>query len=832
MKYIKTAFSVMIILVFAYIVIGEFVFPANVPRDGFICEILPCENWELVMEDGSRKPFTLPGRVKEDVVLETILPSSFDKNVTVLCFRGMDMRVYIGDELRGKVETEDYALFGDRSAECYLMVPLYQEDAGKTLRIDYEYNSGFVYEVYYGTRLGIWAYFFSQYGAELFVGIIILSLGLICYIASVAYRIIYKQYLEMQHLSAGVLLGACWVMSNSVFRQFFTRNISVMSDVPFLMVMLLPIPFLVFIDSLQKGRYAKLITLAGGLEILDFVVLTALFISGKVPLEKSFVVAALCCLVCIAVMTYTIIKDALGGYTKEYEYVAVGFVVLAMAAVGQILAYIFAHNGVFSGLLMAIGLLGFLICATIHTIKQLIGIRVTANEAMHASKAKDQFLANMSHEIRTPLNGILGMDEMIIRHTRQSSIKKYALDIKSAGNTLLALINDILDLSKIEAGSFEIIPSEYSITSVLNDVINMTRHKAVAKDIEYIFEVSPEVPCILFGDELRVRQVMLNIINNAIKYTEKGYVKIEVWTEKDHNNADSSSTLVVRVSDTGMGIKKEDMDKLFTSFQRLDEKKNRSIEGTGLGLHITHRLLELMGGRVDVDSRYGQGSTFTLMIPQKVIDEQPIGDFSDAVSKFISNMEVEETTLFAPDAQILIVDDNQMNLEVMEGLLRESKMKVDLALSGNECIEKVREKAYDLVLLDQMMPGMNGEETLRSMRENGLLENTPVIALTADAILGARESYISKGFTDYLSKPVKYEKLEEALKKYLPGEKQLLKPKQEEELPALLIWGTDSGKLRETKEKLSEHYKCTCVVGSKARDKFLEKHEVDAVMQV
>ncbi len=832
MKFIKSALSVIIVLTFAYIIIGELVLPANSPRDGFICEMLPGDNWVRIMEDGSRVPITLPGRVTEDVVIETTLPASFDKNVSALCFRGMDMRVYVGDELRGKIETEDYAFLGDRSAESYLMVPLYQEDVGKTLRVDYEYNTGFVYEVYYGTRLGIWAHFFSQYGAEFFVGIIIMSLGLICYVAAVVYRLVYKQYLEMQHLSIGVLLGAFWVMSNSVFRQFYTRNISVMSDIPFLMVMLLPIPFLVFIDSLQKRRYTRLITFAGGLEVLDFTVLTVLFVSGRVPLVKSFVVAASCALVCIAIISYTFVRDALGGYTRDYEYVAVGFVVLAMAAVGQILSYIFAHNGVFSGLLMAVGLLGFLICASIHTIKQLIGLRIQANEARNANVAKDQFLANMSHEIRTPLNGILGMDEMIIRQTRQSSIKKYALDIRSAGNTLLSLINDILDLSKIEAGSFEIIPVEYSVTSVLNDVINMTRHKAVAKDIEYIFEVSPQVPGVLFGDELRVRQVMMNIINNAIKYTEKGSVRIEIRAERGEADPDDSTTLIVKVSDTGIGIRQEDMDKLFTSFQRLDEKKNRTIEGTGLGLHITHRLLELMNGKIDVESKYGVGSCFTLTIPQKIIDGHPIGDFSDAVSRFISNMEVEESTLYAPSANVLIVDDNSMNLEVMEGLLRDSRMKVDLALSGDECAEKVKDKTYDIVLLDQMMPGMNGEETLRAMKEAGTIRDTPVIALTADAILGARESYISKGFTDYLSKPVKYDKLEEMLKKYLPADKLLEKPEQNEELPALLIWGTDSGKIRETKEKLMDQYKCICVVGSKARDKYLEKHEVDAVMQV
>ncbi len=832
MKYIKTALSVIIILVFGYIIIGQYVFPYDTPRDGFICETLPGDNWYRVYEDGSREPFMLPGRADGDIVLETTLPTDLSKNVTTLCFRGMDMRIYIDGELRGSMETRDSGFLGDRSAECYVMVPYYPEDAGKTLKVEYEYNSGFVYEVWYGTSLGIWADFFSRYGAELIVGLVILALGAICYIASVTYGILYKTYLEMQHLSIGVILGACWVLSNSIFRQFYTRNISVMSDVPFLMVMILPIPFLIFLDSLQKGRYKKAMIFGGGLEIADFLVLTVLLITGKVPLVRSFIVAAMCCLVCIVVMSYSIISDTLKGLTKEYEYVAAGFVVLAMAAVGQIFAYLFAHNGVFSGLLMAIGLLGFLICAAIHTIKQLIGIRLEANEAMHASEAKGQFLANMSHEIRTPLNGILGMDEMIIRETRQSSIKKYALDIKSAGNTLLSLINDILDLSKIEAGSFEIKPAEYSTASVLNDIINITRHRAVGKDLEYIFEVDPGLPSGLCGDEIRVRQVMLNIINNAIKYTQEGHVKIEVSSENLRLSETEGINLIVKVSDTGMGIKKEDMEKLFSSFQRLDEEKNRNIEGTGLGLHITRRLVEMMDGRVEVESEYGEGSTFTLILPQKVTDPQPIGDFSEAVKRFISNMEVEEATLYAPKAQVLVVDDNEMNLGVMEGLLRESAMKIVLAGSGKECLEKVKETTFDVILLDQMMPEMNGEETLNIMRECDMIGQTPVIALTADAIMGARESYIAKGFTDYISKPVKYDQLEETLKKYIPKEKQLERPAQDAELPTLLIWGTDSDKIRTAKEKLAGEYKCTCVVGSKARDKFLEKHEVDAVMQV
>ena len=832
MKYIRVALSVMIILVFGYIFLGQIFFPYNSPRDGFICYMFPTDNWVEIRDDGTREPFALPGRAEGDVTLETVIPEDIGRDVSAMCFRGMDMDIYVDGELRQKYSVDDYVLLGDRSAECYVMAPLYPEDVGKKLRVWYEYNSGFIYEAYYGTRLGIWAHFFSLYGAELFIGIMIMALGIICYVAAAVYRLIYKKYLEMQHLSIGVLLGACWVMSNSIFRQFYTRNVSVMSDIPFLMVIILPVPFIIFIDSLQNGRYRKLIITLGVIEIVDFIVLTILFVSGIMPLVKSFVFAAVCTLISIVAIAYTIINDEIKGYAKEYRYVAVGFLVLAMASVGQILSYLFAHNGVFSGFLMSLGLLGFLICASIHTIKQLIGIRLEASEAMHASKAKDEFLANMSHEIRTPLNGILGMDEMIIRDAKDGAIRKYALDIKSAGNTLLSLINDILDLSKIEAGSFEIIPASYGTASILNDVVNMTRNKAISKDLEYVFEVSPDIPARLSGDETRVKQVMLNLINNAIKYTMKGVVKTEVSAVKSSAYALNEVALVIRVSDTGMGIRKEDMDKLFESFKRLDEEKNRNVEGTGLGLHITRRLIDLMDGHIEVESTYGSGTIFTVTIPQTVEDNTPIGLFSEAVSKTLDEMEIEETTLYAPEAVVLVVDDNSMNLEVMEGLLRDTGMKIELVQSGKECIEKVKNEHYDIILLDQMMPEMNGEMTLKAMKDQGILEGTPVIALTADALIGARESYVAKGFIDYLSKPVRYDMLEKVLKMYIPQEKQFEKSSAVNVLPHLLIWGTDYEKIRQEKERLSSIYKCTCVVGAKAMEKYLEKHDGMPVMRV
>ena len=828
MKYVRIALSVMLILVFGYIVIGEFAFPYDSPRSGFICENLPVK-WYKVESDGSKEPFEIPGHTEGDVFLEGVLPNDIDRNMSSLCFRGMDMEVYIDGILRDELKTTDYRFLGDRSAECYLFVPLYPEDSGKTIRLFYEYNSGFVNEAYYGTRVGIIKMLLHNYGAELYVGLMVLSLGFICLVASIVYRVMYKTYLEMQHLSIGVLLGGCWVMSNSVFRQFYTRNISVMSDIPFLMVMLLPIPFTIFIDSLQQKRYTKLLTFAGFMEIADFVILTLLFVLGRVPLAKSFNIAAISCLICIGIIAYTIIKDSSKKLTRDYEYVAVGFVVLALAGVGQIFSYMFAHNGVFSGLLMSIGLMGFLICAAIHTIKQLIGIRLSASEAMIANKAKDQFLANMSHEIRTPLNGILGMDEMIIRESRESKIKQYALEIKSAGNTLLSIINDILDMSKIESGNFEILPIDYDLSSVLNDVLNMTRPRAQKKGLEYNFVVADDIPSVLNGDEIRIRQVTLNIINNAIKYTKEGSVNVVITSRQILMG--NYIELVVSVSDTGMGIRDEDKDKLFKSFQRLDEKKNRNIEGTGLGLHITHSLLTMMGGKIDIESEYGTGSTFTITVPQKVVKKEPIGDFSKAVKHYLDHIETDEVVLYAPDANVLVVDDNAMNLEVMEGLLGDTKIKVDLAISGDECIEKVSEKKYDIILLDQMMPGMNGEETLIKMNEMDILKGTPVIALTADAIIGAKDNYLQKGFNDYISKPVKYSVLEQVLKEYIPKEKQLI-PDRNADLPVMLIWGNDSDRLKLEKQKLESIYKCVCVVGEKARDKYLEKHDAQVVMHV
>ncbi len=456
-----------------------------------------------------------------------------------------------------------------------------------------------------------------------------------------------------------------------------------------------------------------------------------------------------------------------------------------------------------------------------------------------ANQAKSNFLANMSHEIRTPMNAIIGLDEMILRESESPKVNKYALDIRSAGHTLLSIINDILDLSKIESGKMELVSVEYDFASVLNDIVNMTMKKAEEKGLQYELEVDKDIPSVLRGDEIRIRQIILNLTNNAIKYTEEGSVTVSFSYRKEE------SKLVCTVSDTGMGIKPEDMDRLFSSFQRLDETKNRNIEGTGLGLNITKQLTEVMGGSIRVESTYQKGSTFTAEMIQEAVDDTPIGDYTEHLREAQIQNEVFRPDLIAPRAEILIVDDNEMNLEVITELLRETRMKITTALSGQECLSMLEQKQYDLIFLDQMMPGMSGTKTLQVMRERHLCDETPVIVLTADAIVGARETYVRSGFTDYLSKPVMYPELEETLQKYLRADLLLTQEEIEAEAlqeekkrkeqdatkPAVLVICDSTEKLNQAKTLISNDFKGVFVRDEAQAARYLEKHEVAFVIR-
>ncbi len=413
-------------------------------------------------------------------------------------------------------------------------------------------------------------------------------------------------------------------------------------------------------------------------------------------------------------------------------------------------------------------------------------LREARRIAERSNAAKSEFLANISHEIRTPINAVMGMNEIILRESSQardrlpedgekvrgifSDISGYAGIINTAGRNLLAIVNDILDISRIEAGKLEIRDGEYRLSSVLNDVCNLIRFRAQSRNLSFLVDVDEQLPDRLYGDEIRIRQIMLNILNNAVKYTFRGEVSLSVSGE---TKSDGTFRLAFSVRDTGIGIRQEDLERLFEKFERIRPKEFQNVEGTGLGLTIVKSLLDMMGGAISVDSTYGEGSVFSVTIPQKVVSADPIGNFRERFEASAGSEKPSGTFFRAPDAHILIVDDTRMNLTVAEGLIKHTQIRVDTALSGAEALRLAQSVPYDLILMDQRMPEMDGTEAMHRIREqeDGCNRRTPIICLTADAIAGARERYLSEGFTDYLAKPIDSQALIRVLLACLPPEK-------------------------------------------------------------
>ncbi|MCH5268722.1 MAG: response regulator [Lachnospiraceae bacterium] len=396
-------------------------------------------------------------------------------------------------------------------------------------------------------------------------------------------------------------------------------------------------------------------------------------------------------------------------------------------------------------------------------------LKEAAESAIRAEQAKSRFLSNMSHEIRTPINAVLGMNEMILRECNDENLLSYAANIQSSGNTLLFLINDILDMSKIESGKMEIVPVEYDMTDIVIDLWNVIYLRAQEKSLTVDFLLDETLPSKLFGDEVRIKQIVTNLLTNAVKYTPKGGIQLCVDYQK---NGEDMIDLIISVKDTGMGIREEDMGKLFDSFQRLDEEKNRNIEGTGLGMNITMSLLKLMDGDMKVESEYQKGSAFTVTIPQKVLSSETTGDFDSIMDRKRSALVQKGESFEAPDANVLVVDDNDMNLAVFKALLKRTKMNIVTADSGRKCLELVKKQPFHIIFMDHMMPEMDGIETLHEIEKLSDIPNeeTPVIALTANALSGARESYLKEGFADFLTKPIDAAMLEQMVVSYLPRE--------------------------------------------------------------
>lgn len=401
--------------------------------------------------------------------------------------------------------------------------------------------------------------------------------------------------------------------------------------------------------------------------------------------------------------------------------------------------------------------------------KQLqVRLKQKAEEAETAANSKSAFLANISHEIRTPLNAILGMNELVLRESRQPHIKEYAMYIKNSGKSLLTIISDILDLSKIESGKVYLVNENYSLSSLVEDVERSIQKRIMEKGLELKIYVEPELHENLKGDEVRIKQIIMNLLTNAVKYTEKGEVRLYITGTVVENKQD----LTIEVSDTGIGMRSENMGKLFTNFERLDLKRNRSVEGTGLGLPITKNLLVAMGGDITVSSVYGEGSTFTATVGQEIVNEEQIGDYRKKYKEKLHHEVCYHESFHAEDARILVVDDNEVNLKIVVGLAKNTKLQIDTALSAAEGLKLIRQHSYQLLLIDHMMPEMDGIEMLQHVKtmDGGIYKDIPAVAITANALSGAKQTYLDAGFCGYLSKPIDPERFEQIIKDNLPQE--------------------------------------------------------------
>lgn len=767
--------STFVLIILLFLINGEITLPRESRGLDEECVVLDTD-WFFIGADGERTQIYPPTKVNvprgEWMEIECVLPNLPDsEQMLFLRSSQQDMNVLIDGDLRESYTTKRTRPFGKASLSTNVFVDLLESDSGKTVTVQLmspnEY-SGTVNDVHIGTYTGILRCMIRQYGVALITAVLLLALGIVAVLIGVFLQYKYGLLLPLKYAAWTAIIAAIQAIVESKLRQFFFPNISVAGAVSYLLVSLMPAALILYTDAVQKERYRFLyrgfIILVYANVILSFVLQILNIQDLFESITRSYIIFGIS-MILILILFFMDFKK---GFLKDIMIPAIGLVLTHIMAVFEVLSQLLHFYNVTS-FFLNIGAFFLITAAMIDSIMQVAKLYNDRQKAIVESSAKSDFLANMSHEIRTPINAIMGMNEMIIRESSEDRIRNYASDIKRASENLIGIVNDILDFTKVESGKMEIICREYSLFEMIRDIDNVIRGRAEKKGLEFRINTWKNCPAFLYGDDKRVRQIIINLLTNAVKYTDSGSIRFEISFGKSNGSGSPEEILMkFSVSDTGIGIKNEDREKLFENFRRFDLGRNRNIEGSGLGLAITHRIVELMQGRIEVFSIYGKGSTFTALIPQKMVGSEKLGEINDLLAKAEKVIPEYKESFRAPDARVLVVDDVVMNANVIKGLLKKTEITVFTAYSGKDAIELCKREKFDVILMDHFMPEMDGIVTLSEIRKRGL-QSCPVVALTANAIEGMKEMYLENGFSDYLSKPVNPKELESLLKKYIVG---------------------------------------------------------------
>lgn len=775
--------------------------------------------WQYEFGDGLSGETELPGILPKTSTSDTV---SFTNTIPHLdhdiffSFRARHskIKIYIDNQL---VYNQIDALADDDTwftlpANVYHLIPVSIDDSGKSIKIEttcsskqYLIKPG---AVYLGERGSFFMHILKDKIPTIVCSLTLFIVATILLILWFVLTFIVKaSFYEGLCLSGFTYTISIWLFTETPMTQFLCHNNKFITVMAYELLCLAPIPIaLYFSFGNHRPRTKKLSKIVASIPIFFWIFENFMHLAGFIPLQDTLMLTQ--CLIVVELLMISWIQTSellhiqktKTKYTGSYWKIPfVGIATVFILGTTETLKYMFGVNQYpDDGILIAVGILFYIISLAVESAVRLTH---TSSELIKASEEKSQFLANMSHEIRTPLNAILGFDEMILRESHEDKVKEYASSIQSAGDTLKDIINSILDISKIESGKLELYSTEYNSIQLLDNVISMSEALATKKGLDFYSYIDPNIPENLIGDSAHLRQILMNILNNAIKYTQKGSVSFTAKIAYQTKDSPLCS-IYFSVQDTGIGIKDEDRNRLFKKFERLDQEKNHNTEGTGLGMSIVVNLLKAMGSKIELDSTYGVGSTFYFTLEQCSVNDKKIGNF-DEQRKNINLKNAESLDYIAPEAEILIVDDVPMNLSVASALLERLQVKIDTADSGYKAIEMVQQKHYDIVLMDHMMPGLDGVAATQKIRE--MAENTgdiyyaflPILALTANVMMGMKEMFMQAGMQDFIAKPVEFKTLSAAIKAWLPKEK--IKSLTEEE----------AKKLEDSKQQESEEWNFT-----------------------